>query len=180
MADASMIIDGTSTISESSFEVVNHDDVVESLAAYASSVKVGDGADEGTRLGPVNNRPQLERVAELVDDAVRGGARVATGGAIMERDGYFFEPTILADLADGERVADEEQFGPALPLWTDDPARGGAVASRIDAPTVWINTHAALSMLQPFGGHKWSGVGVENRRLGMLELTEVQVVHSVR
>ncbi|MCI3949721.1 MAG: aldehyde dehydrogenase family protein, partial [Acidimicrobiales bacterium] len=126
--------------------------VVDALADRARAVRVGDGAAEGTELGPVNNRPQFERVAELVDDAVRGGARAVAGGSAREGSGYFFEPTILADVSDGTRIVDEEQFGPALPViayrdlddaveranathfglsgsvWSGDPDRGAEVA----------------------------------------------------
>jgi len=93
-----------------------HDDVVEALAGYASTVKVGDGTDPESKLGPINNEPQYERVKELVADAISGGARPVTGGHAMDRPGYFFEPTILADITDGTRIVDEEQFGPALPV----------------------------------------------------------------
>src|SRR6202034_2307258 len=82
----------------------------------AKSVKVGEGTVEGVRLGPINNKPQLERVVDLVDDAIAHGARVVTGGKRMDRPGYFFEPTILDGLSDGVRIVDEEQFGPALPV----------------------------------------------------------------
>src|SRR5205085_10638316 len=93
-----------------------YDDVVDALATHARAAKVGPGTDPETQLGPINNRPQYERVSELVADALKGGARAAAGGKAMDRPGYFFEPTILADLSDGTRIVDEEQFGPALPV----------------------------------------------------------------
>ena len=91
-------------------------DVVDALAGYASTVKVGDGHDPTSKLGPINNAPQFERVKMLVADALSNGASAVTGGHAMDRPGYFFEPTILTGLAEGTRIVDEEQFGPALPV----------------------------------------------------------------
>ena len=90
--------------------------LVERLAALAKGVKVGDGFQEGVQLGPLNNRPQFERVKELVDDAKKAGARIVAGGAPVGGKGYFYQPTIVADVAEGVRLVDEEQFGPALPV----------------------------------------------------------------
>jgi acyl-CoA reductase-like NAD-dependent aldehyde dehydrogenase len=178
-----------------------YDDVVEGLVAQAAVVKVGDGTDEGTKLGPINNKPQFERVKELVGDALAKGATAAVGGHAMDRPGYFFEPTILAGLSDGTRIVDEEQFGPALPVisyrdvddvveranathfglsgsvWSSDGDRASAVAGRLECGTAWVNTHLALAPQQPFGGFKWSGVGVENGPWGLAEFSEIQVMH---
>jgi acyl-CoA reductase-like NAD-dependent aldehyde dehydrogenase len=178
-----------------------YDDVVEGLASYARAIKVGDGTEPDSKLGPINNEPQYERVKELVADAISQGARAVTGGKAMDGPGYFFEPTILAGLADGTRIVDEEQFGPALPVisyrdlgdaidranathfglsgsvWSADPDRASAVAAQLECGTAWVNTHLALSPQQPFGGFKWSGVGVENGPWGLAEFTEFQVVH---
>ncbi|MFB4319322.1 aldehyde dehydrogenase family protein [Actinomadura sp. 21ATH] len=179
-------------------------DVVDALAAKAKSVKVGDGMTEGVEYGPVNNRPQFERVSELVAEAIAGGARAAAGGKPVEGPGYFFEPTILADIADGARIVDEEQFGPALPVvryrdldeaverangthfglsgsvWSADADRAAEVAGRLECGTAWVNTHLALAPHQPFGGFKWSGVGVENGPWGLYGFTEIQVIHRSR
>jgi acyl-CoA reductase-like NAD-dependent aldehyde dehydrogenase len=178
-----------------------YDDVVEGLAAHARAIKVGDGTEAESKLGPINNEPQYERVKELVADALASGARAVSGGHAMDRPGYFFEPTILAGLSDGTRIVDEEQFGPALPVisyrdlgdaidranathfglsgsvWSGDPERASAVAAELECGTAWVNTHLALSPEQPFGGVKWSGVGVENGPWGLAEFTEFQVVH---
>ena len=179
-----------------------YDDVVEALAEQARSVKVGDGLDEDTQLGPINNRPQLERVSELVADAIAGGARAVVGGAARDGEGYFFEPTILADLRDGTRIVDEEQFGPALPVipyrnlddaverangthfgltgsvWSADADRAADVAGRLECGTAWTNTHNAFGFDQPFGGHKWSGIGLENGPWGLLGFTQIQVMYQ--
>jgi acyl-CoA reductase-like NAD-dependent aldehyde dehydrogenase len=178
-----------------------YDDVVEGLAAHARSIKVGEGTEEGVKLGPINNAPQFERVKELVADALSHGATAVTGGHAMDRPGYFFEPTILTGLSDGTRIVDEEQFGPALPVvpyrdlgdaidranathfglsgsvWGADADRAAAVAAQLECGTAWVNTHLALSPEQPFGGFKWSGIGVENGPWGLAEFSEFQVVH---
>ncbi len=178
-----------------------YDDVVEGLAAHARAVKVGEGTEEGVKLGPINNEPQYERVKELVADALAHGATAVTGGQAMDRPGYFFEPTILTGLSDGTRIVDEEQFGPALPVvayrdlgdaidranathfglsgsvWGADPERATEVAAQLECGTAWVNTHLALAPQQPFGGFKWSGIGVENGPWGLAEFSEFQVVH---
>jgi acyl-CoA reductase-like NAD-dependent aldehyde dehydrogenase len=181
-----------------------YDDVVDAMATQARSQKVGDGTDPETQLGPINNKPQYERVSELVADAIKGGARVAAGGKPMDGPGYFFEPTILADISDGTRIVDEEQFGPALPLipyrdiddaveranathfglggsvWGGDPDRAAEVAERLECGTAWVNTHLALAPHQPFGGAKSSGLGVENGTWGLFGFTELQVLHRAK
>jgi acyl-CoA reductase-like NAD-dependent aldehyde dehydrogenase len=178
-----------------------HDDLVDALAAKARAAKVDDGMAEGTDLGPINNKPQFERVSELVSDALSNGATAVAGGGPLDRPGYFFAPTVLTGVSDGTRIVDEEQFGPALPVipyrdvddalaranattfglggsvWSADPDRAADVAERLETGTAWINTHAALAPHQPFGGAKWSGIGVENGSWGLLGYTEIQVVH---
>jgi acyl-CoA reductase-like NAD-dependent aldehyde dehydrogenase len=181
-----------------------YDDVVDALASHASATKVGDGTEPDTKLGPINNAPQFERVKELVADAISGGAKAVTGGHPIDRPGYFFEPTILAGLSDGTRIVDEEQFGPALPVvsyrdlddaveranathfglsgsvWGTDADRAYEVAGRLECGTAWVNTHLALAPQQPFGGFKWSGIGIENGPWGLAEFSEVQVMHRSR
>ncbi|MCW2882150.1 MAG: aldehyde dehydrogenase [Sphaerisporangium sp.] len=178
-----------------------HDELVDALAAIARAVKVDGGTVEGTILGPVNNQPQLTRVKSLVDDAVRKGARVAAGGSAIDRPGYFYHPTILADVSDGVAIVDEEQFGPALPViryrdvqdavarannskfgltasvWSADPAEAARIAPDLNAGQVAINVHGfGVRPDLPFGGHKWSGIGVENGYWGLHAYTETQVI----
>jgi acyl-CoA reductase-like NAD-dependent aldehyde dehydrogenase len=179
-----------------------YDEVVEALADQARAVKVGNGAVEGTQMGPLNNRPQLDRVRELVDDALASGGRAAAGGAAVAGKGYFFEPTILAGVADGTRIVDEEQFGPVLPVvaysdlddaiaranatnfglsasvWSSDADRAAEVAAQVECGTSWVNTHLVLQPNSPFGGAKWSGIGVENGPWGLYGFTEMQVIHK--
>ena len=179
-------------------------DVLEGLTAEAAAVQVGDGTVPGTKLGPVNNAPQFARVKELVSDALSHGATATTGGAARDGAGYFFEPTILTDIDDGTRIVDEEQFGPALPVipyrdvgevveranathfglsgsvWGGDEDRAAEVAAQLECGTAWVNTHLALGPSQPFGGFKWSGVGIENGPWGLSEFSEIQAVHRSR
>ncbi len=175
------------------------DDIVDALAERANAAKFGDGMDEGVEFGPINNKPQFERVKELVADAISKGATAAAGGGAMDRPGYFFEPTILSGVSEGVRIVDEEQFGPALPVltyrhesealdranatmfglsgsvWSADPDRAAEVAAGLECGTAWVNTHLALAPHQPFGGFKWSGLGVENGPWGLAAYTEIQV-----
>jgi len=179
-------------------------DVLEGLTAEAAAVQVGDGTVPGTKLGPINNAPQFARVKELVSDALSHGATATTGGAARDGAGYFFEPTILTDIDDGTRIVDEEQFGPALPVipyrnvgevveranathfglsgsvWGGDEDRAAEVAAQLECGTAWVNTHLALGPSQPFGGFKWSGVGIENGPWGLSEFSEIQAVHRSR
>jgi acyl-CoA reductase-like NAD-dependent aldehyde dehydrogenase len=84
--------------------------VIETLTELARTVVVGDGMDEHTQLGPINNRPQFDRAAGLVEDALQHGARATVGGKALDGPGYFFAPTVLIDLAEGVRIVDEERF----------------------------------------------------------------------
>ena len=90
--------------------------MLDQLSDIAKTVKVGDGLVEGNQIGPLNNKPQFERVTELVEDAKKHGAKIMTGGARLGSEGYFYQPTIVGNISDGVRLVDEEQFGPALPI----------------------------------------------------------------
>jgi acyl-CoA reductase-like NAD-dependent aldehyde dehydrogenase len=181
-----------------------YDDVVAALAEHARAAKVGDGSVPGTQLGPLNNRPQRDRVAELTADAVRAGATAVAGGRAPDRPGFFFEPTVLAGVQDGVRVVDEEQFGPVLPViryeriddaieranrthfglaasvWSTDDDRAAAVGERLEAGTVGINSHMIGGERIPMGGVKWSGIGVVNGVDGMLGYTVPRVINRAR
>jgi acyl-CoA reductase-like NAD-dependent aldehyde dehydrogenase len=178
--------------------------VVDELAAIAKTVKVGNGLETGTQLGPLNNKPQLERVTELVDDARSAGARIAAGGKALGGKGYYYAPTIVADISDGTRLVDEEQFGPALPVipyrnvedaieranathfglsgsvWSARADKAAEVARQLECGTAWVNQHLAFAPNLPFGGAKWSGIGVENGPWGLLGFTEIQVVNVLK
>jgi|tagenome__1003787_1003787.scaffolds.fasta_scaffold20989882_9 acyl-CoA reductase-like NAD-dependent aldehyde dehydrogenase len=178
-----------------------HDDIVDVLAERARRVRVGPGTQEGVHLGPIQNRPQFDRVRGLVADALSDGASAAAGGAPLDGPGNFFAPTILTGAREGMRIVDEEQFGPAVPVlpyrtldeavgranatrfglsgsvWGSDLDRATDVAGQLDCGTAFVNDHLALDPGLPFGGSKESGLGVENGHWGLEEFTQLQVVH---
>ncbi|MDM9622724.1 aldehyde dehydrogenase [Rhizobium sp. AC44/96] len=176
-----------------------HDAVCEALVDYARNIPVGNGMDEASVLGPVQNRMQFDKLSRLVADA-KGRGQVLLGGAPGE--GLFFPPTIIAGLTNGDALVDEEQFGPALPVirysdvddaiamandssnglggsvWSSDIAAAKRVASRMECGSVWINKHGAIQPNAPFGGVKSSGFGVEFAEEGLQEYTDIQVVFA--
>lgn len=178
--------------------------VLETLGEIAQGVKVGNGLDAGTQLGPLNNKPQFERVTELVEDAKKHGAKIVTGGKRIGNEGYFYAPTIVSEISDGVRLVDEEQFGPALPVmpykdvdeavrransttyglsgsvWGTDSDQAAEVAKQLECGSAWVNQHLAIAPNLPFGGAKWSGIGVENGPWGLLGFTEIQVVNVAK
>ncbi|MGW4339830.1 aldehyde dehydrogenase family protein [Rhodococcus koreensis] len=179
-----------------------YETVARELAEIADAVKVGDGTEPDTILGPVSNRPQFNRVNELLAEAISDGATLRSGGKPVGDRGFFITPAVLTDVSPESRIVQEEQFGPVLPLvsyrnldeaiaeinkskyalgssvWGTDPARLREVARSIDAGLTWINTHASLTPNVPFGGAKWSGIGVEGGLGGVHEYTQLQVVHE--
>ncbi|MBZ9650219.1 aldehyde dehydrogenase family protein [Sphingobium sp. 3R8] len=180
-------------------------EVTAELAAIANTVTLGDGMDDDTQLGPLQNLAQFEKVSEIVQDALAKGAKAVTGGYKLDREGYFYAPTILADARHGMRVVDEEQFGPVMPIisfsdveevlklandtefglggsvWTSDSARGAALARRLEAGMVWVNTHSDnVFPTQPFGGVKQSGIGLEMGPWGYIASTDAQTIYESR
>ncbi|XVV38357.1 aldehyde dehydrogenase family protein [Streptomyces sp. CA-100214] len=184
-----------------------YDDFVEALTARVAELRVGPGMEPGVELGPLSWAHQRNFVAGLVEDALANGATVTTGGRVLDRPGYFHEPTVLVGVEDGQRVVDEEQFGPVLPImrfrddeealvranrghygltssiWSSDLDRGRALASRLQTGVAGVNVHGQGVLSGPgipFGGRAWSGVGVENGIAGLLGYTDIQVFgHAV-
>lgn len=176
-----------------------HDEFVQELTAQAAAAKVGDGFEKGVEFGPINNKMQYDRVCELVEDAKKSGATVHAGGSPLSGAGYFYPPTILSNVKEGVRIVDEEQFGPVLPVipYLDEAdvvdrandtayGLGGSVwgptkeaadmAAKIDAGSVWVNSHANLSPDVPFGGRKESGVGRQMGDGTMEGYTDTKVI----
>lgn len=176
-----------------------HDRLVDALAQLARTVVVGPGTESNTQIGPQQNQGQRERLHELVLEAAAQGAQIAAGGAPLDRPGYFYPPTVVGRADARMRLVDEEQFGPALPVipyvdvddaiaqanhrvfglgasvWTSDLRRADAVADRLEAGQVWINTHqATLGFGQPLTGVKHSGLGIEKGLWGLESFTEIQ------
>ena len=180
-----------------------YDEICNELVAIAKNTVVGDGSKQGTKLGPLQNKMQYEKVKGFLEDARKNG-NVIAGGAAMDRPGYFIEPTIVRDIKEGSRLVDEEQFGPVLPVikysdneevisranatnyglgasvWSSDTARAHKVASRIEAGTVWINKHLDMAPHIPFGGAKQSGIGTELAEEGLAEFTQLQIINEGR
>lgn len=178
-----------------------YDAICTELAALADAAVVGDGFDEETTHGPLQNKTQLDKVLAILDDARKHGTVVA-GGTRPDRTGYFLRPTIVRDIAEGTRLVDEEQFGPVLPvirffdeddvlarannspyglgasIWSGNPKRARTLAERMDAGTVGINQHVGIDANVPFGGSKQSGIGTELGREGLLEFTQLKVIAS--
>ena len=180
-----------------------YDEMCDELTTIANDTIVGDGMQQGTRLGPLQNRMQYERVQELIKDAAQHG-RIIAGGEVVDQPGYFIRPTIVRDIVDGTRLVDEEQFGPVLPVikysdfedvvkranaspyglggsvWAKDLDRAYALAEKMDAGTVWINQHADLNPAIPFGGAKQSGLGTELGEDGLAEFTQLKIINMAR
>jgi acyl-CoA reductase-like NAD-dependent aldehyde dehydrogenase len=159
--------------------------MVERLRGLARDLRVGPGSEPATQMGPVNNRPQLERVRELLDDARhRGGEVVDDGRSLPDLPGHFLRPAIVTRIDGSARIVAEEQFGPALPVmsftdtesavaqanasefglgasvWSRDPDRAADVAVRLETGNLYVNHHAIPPDPEiPFGGVKSSGFG---------------------
>jgi acyl-CoA reductase-like NAD-dependent aldehyde dehydrogenase len=170
------------------------------LSELAKELVVGNGLEESTDLGPCQNERQFNIIKEFAESARRDNGRFLCGGNPIEGDGYFFEPTLVADLSEGSKLVDEEPFGPIAPIikysdieeviaranssasglggsvWSSDPARAAAIASRLECGTAWVNQHGALRPDSPFGGVKASGIGVEFGPHGLAEFTNIQTV----
>lgn len=177
-----------------------YEPMVKALTELANKVKVGNGLNADTQIGPLNNKAQLERVESLVDDAKAHGATIETGGERISGEGYFYKPTIVTGIKEGVRLVDEEQFGPALPVmpfkteseaieranntkmglgasvWSGDVKKAHKIAEQLEAGTVWVNQIHNGHPNAPFGGFKESGIGRENGKWGLEGMTEIQSI----
>ena len=181
-----------------------HDQFLDKLVAFAKTAKMGNPMDAGTQIGPVTNKPQLEKILKYIDIGKGEGARAVLGGARASRpecgNGWFVEPTIFAGVRNSMRIAQEEVFGPVLSVipfkddeeaiaigndvvyglaagvWTQNIRRALTMAERLQAGTVWINTYRAVSYLSPFGGYKRSGLGRESGQEMIKEYLQVKSV----
>ena len=180
------------------------DDFSDRLVARAKKLRVGNGIAEGTMIGPLHSSSQRDEVEAQVQDAVDRGARVLAGGDRLRGadydKGHFYAPTLLVDVPMDARVAKEEVFGPALPIfrvksldeaiekandsifglgssiWTNDLSRATRAAERIDAGYTWINSAQVIYDELPFGGFKQSGLGKEHGTEALDYYTETKSV----
>jgi acyl-CoA reductase-like NAD-dependent aldehyde dehydrogenase len=180
-----------------------YDEVCAALVEVAQAMPMGRGLDEQNVLGPLQNRAQYDVVARLVDAARDSGAKILIGGdPDPDAPGHFYPVTLVADVDDDNPLVAEEQFGPALPIvryedvdravemanaldvglgasvWSSDRDAARAVASRLEAGTVWINSHGGVHPMIPFGGVKKSGYGLEFGVEGLKAVAVPQVING--
>ena len=180
-----------------------YDEMCNELTSLAEEAIVGDGLNQGTTIGPIQNKKQYDKVHNYLDQAAKDG-NVIAGGEVLCGEGYFIKPTIVRDVTDGNSIVDEEQFGPILPVipfsdvddvvarannseyglggsvWSQDEERGLEIADRIESGSVWVNQHINIGPHIPMAGFKGSGVGVEQSVEGLEEYTQPQVVNVAR
>jgi aldehyde dehydrogenase (NAD+)/phenylacetaldehyde dehydrogenase len=179
-----------------------YDQFTETLASSASSLKQGPGLDEDSRIGPLVSQEQFERVLSYIDIGKKEGVQVKTGGEHNKElgKGYFVKPTVLTNVNNSMRIAQEEIFGPvvaAIPfkdeadvirqanqtiyglsagVWTTDVSKAHRFARALRAGTVWVNCYNQLDPISSFGGYKQSGFG---RELGVHSLELYTQIKSV-
>jgi succinate-semialdehyde dehydrogenase / glutarate-semialdehyde dehydrogenase len=170
------------------------------LAEKMGSLKLGRGTEEDVKVGPLIDEDQRSKVAELVDDAVGKGAKALVGGGKRDGQGYFFEPTVLAEVPDNARLLKEEIFGPVAPItsvtseedaiakandteyglvayvYTRDIKRALRVCEGLETGMVGLNQGMVSNAGAPFGGVKQSGVGREGGNEGIHEYLETKYV----
>jgi succinate-semialdehyde dehydrogenase/glutarate-semialdehyde dehydrogenase len=177
-----------------------HDAFAEKFTAKMKSLKMGNGLDDGVALGPLVNQEGRDKVVTLVDDAVKKGAKVLTGGKAPDGKGYFYPATVLTNVPDDAAMLREEIFGPVASiqtfksedevvkrandteyglvayLYTKDTGRGMRVSERLDFGMVGLNRGLVSDPAAPFGGMKQSGIGREGAHEGLMEFLETQYI----
>jgi succinate-semialdehyde dehydrogenase/glutarate-semialdehyde dehydrogenase len=170
------------------------------LAEAMARVRVGHGLEPGVELGPLIDAPARDKVTRLVDAALAGGAKLVTGGRVPAGPGFFYPPTVLADVAPDSPILAEEIFGPVAPIvgfatdadaigmanasehglvsyvYTRDLARGLRVSEALECGMVGLNKGLVSDPAAPFGGWKQSGLGREGAHEGILEYTESKYI----
>jgi succinate-semialdehyde dehydrogenase/glutarate-semialdehyde dehydrogenase len=176
------------------------DQFAEKLAERIGAMKVGRGTEEDVKVGPLIDANQQGKVAELVDDAVGKGAKVLVGGSKLDSRGYFYEPTVLSDIASDAELLREEIFGPVAPVigfdseeaavaaandteyglvayvYTRDLKRAFRVCEGLKTGMVGLNQGLVSNAAAPFGGVKHSGFGREGGREGIDEYLDIKYV----
>ncbi len=176
------------------------DEFTKKLTAKMSGLKMGNGLDDGVALGPLVNKDGLDKVIELVDDAVKKGAKVLTGGKAPGGPGFFYPATVLANVSDDSKMLNEEIFGPVASiqtfksddevitranhteyglvayLYTKDLSRGMRVSEKLDFGMIGLNRGLVSDPAAPFGGVKQSGLGREGAHEGLMEFLETQYI----
>jgi len=177
-----------------------YDEFAEKFSAAMAAFKVGPGLEPGVELGPMVNEWAIKDMDALVQDAMAKGAEVLTGGAPLERTGYYYPPTVLGNVPADANILREEIFGPVAPivsfsdddevvakandteyglvsyLYTQDIGRGMAISERLDAGMIGLNRGLVSDPAAPFGGSKQSGLGREGSHDGMMEYMEKKYI----
>lgn len=172
----------------------------EALSAAVAGMRLGPGMDLDAQVNPLVSQRRQQAVCRLIECGRAAGARVLTGGAAADLPGYFVQPTVMTDLAPDNPVAREEVFGPVLALipfdevdeavtlandtryglaasvWTNDLSAALDIVPRLQAGTVWVNSHIPLDPGMPFGGYKESGLGREFGKGAVESFTEIKSV----
>jgi acyl-CoA reductase-like NAD-dependent aldehyde dehydrogenase len=174
------------------------DQVAENMAKF----KIGNGAEAGTQLGPLINKNQQRMVANIVDEAVKAGATLLTGGKVPPQyaNGFYYEPTVLADVETDNPIFRKEIFGPVMSitpfdtieqaidmandteyglaayLWTNNLKTSIKVSEALEFGIIGINEWAAHAIEAPFGGWKQSGLGYECGEEGLHEYLEKKLI----
>lgn len=180
-----------------------YDQICDELGRLAREAVVDDGLKQGTQVGPLQNKAQFEKVKGFLEDARRNG-KIVAGGEVLDRKGYFIQPTIVRDIADDSRLVKEEQFGPIIPIlrysdlddaiarandsdfglggtvWGKNLDRAFQVAARMESGIVWINRFLDMSPSVPFGGAKQSGIGVELGQEGLQAYTQTKIINMAK
>jgi phenylacetaldehyde dehydrogenase len=178
------------------------DRIVAGVAQEAKKIRVGHALSEGTQMGPLVSKDQLDRVSGYLEQGENDGATIITGGGRIGNEGYFIEPTILTDTRPEMSVIREEIFGPVLcamsfddddleeiakeanrtmyglagSVWTRDLSIAHQMVRKIRAGTVGVNVHSSIDPALPFGGFKQSGWGREKGHEVIDLYTEVKSV----
>jgi phenylacetaldehyde dehydrogenase len=176
------------------------DKVVDGVAQNASKIRVRQGFDPDSDMGPLVSEEQFNKVCGYLESGKKEGAKAVTGGGREGNRGYFVQPTVLVNTTDTMKVVQEEIFGPvvtAIPfsdinelaakandtvyglaagIWTRDIKKAHALASKLRAGTVWINCYNVFDAALPFGGYKQSGWGREMGHEVLKNYTEVKSV----